>query len=204
MRSERKPLIVGLGGAARANSSSEKALRLSLDAAAAHGVDVALVTGPALELPMYAPQQPVHSPQAQQMLQLLRRCDGLIIASPSYHGTVSGLIKNALDYTEELANDERVYFDGCPIGLIGCGAGWQGASQVLTTLRGIAHALRGWPTPFGAVLNTAQSPFDADGRCFDPGVLFQLQTVGRQVAEFALMKARAGAAQSLAVQPQAA
>jgi FMN reductase len=192
MDPERKPLILGIGGAARPNSSSEKALRISLEAAEACGAQIAMVTGPALDLPMFAPHQPSRCDASRLLVDLFRRCDGVIIASPSYHGSVSGLIKNALDYTEELSKDARVYLDGCAVGVIGCGAGWQGANQVVATLRGIAHALRGWPTPMAATLNTSQSMFDEQGRCTDRAALFQLETVGRQVAEFALMKARAG------------
>jgi FMN reductase len=191
MDQDRKPLILGIGGAARANSSSEKALRVSLEAAEACGVDVALITGAGLDLPMYAPQMPSRSEASAHLVDLFRRCDGVIISSPSYHGSISGLIKNALDYTEDLSQDQRVYLDGCPVGVIGCGAGWQGAHQVVSTLRGIVHALRGWPTPMGAALNTSQPMFDENGGCLDRAAKFQLETVGRQVADFALMKARA-------------
>lgn len=190
MNQERKPLIFGIGGAARPNSTSEKALRISLKAAEACGVDVALVTGAALDLPMFAPHLPFRSDAAQRIVDLFRRCDGVIISSPSYHGTVSGLLKNALDYTEDLSKDGRIYLDGCPVGVIGCGAGWQGANQVVATLRSIVHALRGWPTPMAATLNTSQPVFDELGACTEAPVLLQLQLVGRQVAEFALMKAR--------------
>ena len=190
MDPERKPLILGLGGAARPDSSSEKALRVSLEAAEACGVQVAMVTGAGLELPMYAPHLPATCPTSRHLVDLFRRCDGLIVSSPSYHGSLSGLIKNALDYTEELSRDARVYLDGCAVGVIGCGAGWQGANQVVSALRGIAHALRAWPTPMAAALNTTEPLFDGQGRCTDRAALFQLETVGRQVAQFALMKAR--------------
>ncbi len=191
MDPECKSLILGIGGAARPNSSSEKALRISLKAAEACGVSIALVTGAGLDLPMFTPHLNFRSDAAQHLVALFRRCDGVIISSPSYHGTVSGLVKNALDYTEDLSKDGRIYLDGCPVGVIGCGAGWQGASQVVATLRGIVHALRGWPTPMAATLNTSQPMFDELGACTDATALLQLQLVGRQVAEFALMKARA-------------
>jgi FMN reductase len=188
---DRKPVILGLGGASRPNSSSEKALRISLEVAESCGVDVVLVTAGGLDLPMFTPHLQFRSDAAQHLVDLFRRCDGVIIASPSYHGSVSGLVKNALDYTEDLCKDARVYLDGCPVGVIGCGAGWQGANQVVATLRGIAHSLRGWPTPMAATLNTSQPVFDDKGACIDANALFQLEMVGRQVAEFALMKARA-------------
>jgi FMN reductase len=57
---------------------------------------------------------------------------------------------------------------------------------VLTSLRSIVHALRGWPTPFGAGINTLETRFDGADRCSDPNVAEQLALVGRQAAEFAL------------------
>jgi FMN reductase len=184
---KRKPLVLGIGGTLRAGSSSEKALRFSLRAAEAEGADVELLCGRALELPMYDPDATQRSTAALRLVELLRACDGLIIASPSYHGSISGLLKNALDYTEDLSGDPRAYLDGCAAGLISCGAGWQGSSQALAALRSIAHSLRAWPTPMGAVLNTATPLFD-EGRCTDGPARFQLETVGTQVAQFARMR----------------
>ena len=182
------PLIVGIGGTTRPGSSTEKALQVSLRAAEAEGAQTVIVAGPALQMPMYAPESKERSPEAAQLVSLLRRCDGLIIASPSYHGSLSGLVKNALDYTEDLRDDERVYFDGCPVGLIACAAGWQGAGQTLAALRAIAHSLRGWPTPLGATLNTATRLFDDLGACLDLPTKAQLETVGRQVVQHVYMQ----------------
>src|SRR5690349_19439948 len=97
-----RPLIVGLGGTLRPNSSSEKALATALNSARAGGARVVSLTGSELELPMFSPSSHHRGPQAQRLLALMRDCDGLIVASPSYHGSVSGLIKNALDYVEDL------------------------------------------------------------------------------------------------------
>lgn len=183
-----RPLIVGLGGTTRPGSSSEKALGVSLRAAERSGARTLLIDGARLDLPTYAPERKERSAAALALIAALRECDGLIIASPSYHGSVSGLVKNALDYTEDLAQDERVYLDGCAVGLISCGAGWQGAGHALTTLRSIAHSLRAWPTPMGAMLNTTMRVFDDKGECVDASASFQLETVGRQVVEFANMR----------------
>jgi FMN reductase len=57
---------------------------------------------------------------------------------------------------------------------------------VLTSLRSIVHALRGWPTPFGAGINTLETRFDSVDTCSDAKVVDQLATVGQQAAQFAL------------------
>jgi FMN reductase len=190
MSPTRKPFIVGVGGTTRAGSSTEKALKISLAAAQAQGAEVALIAGPELELPMYNPSVRGRAPGAQRLVELLRRCDGLILASPAYHGSISGLMKNTLDYVADMQEDPRVYFDGVAVGLIATAGGWQGAVQTLATMRTIVHALRGWPTPMGAALNTALPLFDAEGQCVDLSSKFQLETVGQQVMQFCSMRSR--------------
>lgn len=186
--SETRPVILGIGGTPRAGSSSERSLAVSLKAAEAEGAEIILVSGPELILPMYLPDEIDRPAEAQRLIDAFRRCDGVIIASPAYHGSISGLVKNALDYTEDLRADPRVYFDGLAVGCIACAAGWQAAGQTLAALRAIAHALRAWPTPLGAMLNTSAKMFDAEGNCLDLSAKFQLETVGRQVVQFARMK----------------
>ena len=115
------------------------------------------------------------------MVEAVRRADGLLIAAPGYHGTISGLVKNALDYLEELAQDERPYLDGRAVGLIATAYGDQASMSTLQTLRSIIHALRGWPTPMGATIRTYQGLFSPDGECLEERTRMQLEMVGAQV-----------------------
>lgn len=182
------PFILGIGGTTRAGSSTERILKVALDAARAAGAETAMIGGGALQLPMYDPAEATLAPAAAHFVELVRRCHGLIIASPGYHGTISGMIKNAIDYIEALREDPRPYLEGRAVGCIVCAQGWQATGTTLVALRSVVHALRGWPTPFGAAINSAQPFFDADGNCTDEAVCRQLETVGRQVVEFARMR----------------
>lgn len=182
----RRIRILGLGGSHRPDSSSERALRIALSGAAGEPTcDVTALAADALDLPFYAPDRTSRSPAARRLVELVRACDGLVIASPSYHGSMSGLIKNALDYIEDLREDERPYLDGRAVGCIATGAGWQATVTTLTALRGVVHALRGWPTPLGVAVNTTETSFDTDGVCRSAAVAQKLELVGRQVADFA-------------------
>ncbi|MGL4290754.1 MAG: NADPH-dependent FMN reductase [Phreatobacter sp.] len=186
-------LIVGLGGTTRQGSSSETAMRIALEAAERPGVRTQVFAGPSLLLPMFAPERPERSEEAKALVAALRRADGIVISSPGYHGSMSGLIKNALDYTEDMRDDAHPYFDGRAVGCIACAAGWQATGSTLAALRAVVHALRGWPTPFGAAVNTAEGPFDK-GLCRDASIAAQLRVVGEQVVEFALSRRRPAAA----------
>ncbi|MGY4303368.1 FMN reductase [Bradyrhizobium sp. USDA 4369] len=180
------PFIVGIGGTQRESSASAAALRYALARAAQLGATTELFTGPALRLPLY--DQGERSPSALAMIAALRDADGVIVATPSYHGSVSGLVKNALDYTEDLREDARAYLSGRAVGAIVCADGNQAMGSTLATVRSVVHALRGWPTPFSAVINTSQRPFTADGECKDAATAQHLWLVAEQVVEFATMR----------------
>jgi len=183
-----RPLILGIGGAPFPGSSCERALKVSLAKAAADGAHTRLIAGEDLVLPLYDPSDRTRNEKQRLLVESFRSCDGLIIASPSYHGSVSGLIKNALDYVEDLRTDTRVYLDGIAVGLIVCAGGWQGAGQTLSAMRSIVHALRGWPSPLGAMINTSACEFDPAGGCGDPAMHAQLVAVGKQVARHARLQ----------------
>lgn len=183
-----RPLIVGLGGSGNASGATDRILRRALDAADAAGAATLCFDGKALDMPMYS-YEGKRTEKAAALIDALRRADGIIIASPGYHGTVSGLIKNALDYVEDMAKDDRVYFEGRAVGLIAVASGWQATGSTLATLRSITHALRGWPTPMAVTVNSALPIFAEDGDLADAGIRMQLDILARQVVSFAKMKA---------------
>lgn len=185
--------IVGIGGTTTPCSSTEQALTIALRASAAEGADVTLFDGPFLaSLPHYAHGAVDRSDEARRLVEAVRHAHGLIIASPGYHGSISGLVKNAIDYIEETSKDARVYLDGLPVGLIVTAYGWQATGSTLATMRSIVHALRGWPTPLGAAIRSTAGMF-RDSQCSDPGASAQLDLVGKQVAEFARLRRAAPA-----------
>jgi FMN reductase len=182
------PLIVGIGGTTRAGSSSEKALRYALSLAAASGAEVELFDGASINLPMYAPESAERSEGAERLVNALRRAQGVIISTPCYHGSVSGLVKNALDYTEDMSRDPEPYLDGRAVGLIVCGHGWQSTGVVLTAFRSIVHALRGWPTPMGVAINALVEQFDENGAGLQEQAAKQMAIMVGQVVEFARLR----------------
>jgi FMN reductase len=184
-RGSDRPHIVGIGGTIRPASCSEAALRMCLRLAEQRGASTVAFAGDDLaKLPMYDPGTTERGEVGAKLATELRRADSVVIASASYHSGVPGLVKNALDYLEDLRVDERPYLQGMPVGLIATGAGWQGAVMTLAQLRAIVHALRGWPTPMGAAINSAEVSFDVDFRTDDAQVSFQLETIADDLVRF--------------------
>lgn len=177
------PRIVAIGGTVSIGSTTELALRTAMASAAAHGAEVQLFDGAYLAaLPHY--RSSAHAgAEGREMVEAVRAADGVLFAAPGYHGTISGLVKNALDYLEDLSKDARPYLDGRAVGLIATAYGDQATMSTMQTLRSIVHALRGWPTPMGATIRTYPGLFSPDGECLDDRARMQLDMVGQQVVQ---------------------
>ena len=180
--------IVAIGGSTRPDSSSERALRLAARGARDAGAHLTTITGRELMLPIYDTETSDRTPQALALVEAIRGAHGLLVASPSYHGGVSGMMKNALDYIEDLAAHDPPYLHDRAVGCIAVAYGWQATVSTLQQLRQITHALRGWPTPLGATINAADNRFAEDGSTSDAAAAEQLRTIGQQVVEFATMR----------------
>ena len=185
--SDSQPLVVGIGGTIGGISSTERALKIALEAAGREGFRTRMFGGAEMgRLPLYDPKAATRTTEEQDFVETVRSASALIIASPGYHGSISGVVKNALDLLEETARDAtRPYLADMPVGLIATAYGWQATGSTIAALRSIVHALRGWPTPFAAAINTQVTKFDDEGGASDPAVIEQLRLVGRQVARFA-------------------
>jgi len=181
--------VLCVGGSTRPGSSSEAAIQVCAAAAAAAGASVEVIASRDLIFPIYDTETPDRDPSAVRFIEAVRAADALIVASPGYHGSMSGMIKNALDYLEDTRADERVYLDGMPVGCVAVAHGWQATVSTLHSLRVAVHALRGWPSPLGATVNASSGKiFDAAGACTDDSARFQLETVATQVVEFAALR----------------
>ena len=184
---DRAPLIVGIGGTVRAGSSSERTLAAALAAAEAAGARTRIFGGEMLaRMPIYNPAEPGEHPERNDLVEAVREADGVIVCTPGYHGSLSGLLKNALDSLEPLSGDARPYFEGRAVGCIVVADGWQAGGTALSALRTIVHALRGWPTPLGLTLNpSAGKLFNEAGTFCDEGATRQVEMLAAQVIDFA-------------------
>lgn len=175
------PNVLAIGGTIRPGSTTELALRYCLKVLEQAGAKTELLGGQDLLLPMYDPANSQRDSRAERLLAAVRRADAVILGTPAYHASVSGLVKNALDHLEELRGDDPPYLEGRVVGCIVTSRGPQAGGLTLTALRSIVHALRGWPTPLGVVINTSVPVFDAQGEPLDTAVRQRLDILTREV-----------------------
>ena len=92
--------LLALSGSAHSGSRNRRLLDLAIDAAVTVEADVSVLDLRDLELPVYVPGLEASAvPQGVLVIrQILCAHDGLLICSPGYNGSVSVLLKNALEW----------------------------------------------------------------------------------------------------------
>ena len=180
----RRLRILGLGGSGREGSTCDRALAMVLAEAERQGAELDIFSGQLLDLPHYDFARGRPGLAAMRLLDAVRQADGIIIATPSYHGGISGAVKGALDHLEELREAERPYLEGRAVGLVVSAHGAQALGTTLMALRGVVHALRGWPTPYGMTINSREAPLGAQGE-ESPAYKAAAASLAAQVIAFA-------------------
>jgi len=183
-----RPRVVLLAGSLSAPSTADRVARWCARRCDDAGTPTAVFSGIDLAFPFYRPGRT--EPRSRAYLAALAGADGVVLVSPAYHGAPTGLLKNALDYVNELADDARPYLHGRAIGCVGVAGGDQGAHSTVASLRTIGHALRGWPTPLGVTLARERTAFGDDGTPTHPGAIGDLTVMLDQVLTLAHWAAR--------------
>ena len=138
----------------REGSHSARAVGFVLEAAREHGAETRLIDLRALDLPMYRPRGGVIETEGVHLAtEHVNWADAFVLASPDYHGSMSGAMKNFLDYywTE---------FAGKAFGYL-CASHEKGLT-VMDQMRTAVRQCYGWSLPYGASFHGDQD-FDAGG-----------------------------------------
>jgi FMN reductase len=176
--------IVGLGGSMAKVSRSRAALVAALEGAAGAGARTELLDIRKLDLPMYNPDDNRPAEAAARLLESCHAADGMIWSSPMYQGTISGALKNALDWLHLLSDWDPPFLHDKVIGLISAAGGTQGL-QAINTMEFAVRALRGWAVPYVVPVAGASRVFDADGGVREQAVALQLKTLGEEAVRVA-------------------
>lgn len=172
--------VVGLVGSMRPESVTRMAVRYALLGAEEEGAKTRLLDIASYGLPFLGREKEDGSSRAlESFLGDLRAADGIILGSPDYHGSISGVLKNALD----LASAEE--FEGKMVGLIGVAGGQMGAADTLDHLRTVGRHLHAWVVPNQVSIGDSLEAFNPNGEPVRPEVGNRLKSVGEQVAHFA-------------------
>ncbi len=141
--------VLGVAGSMRQNSYSTMTLKIALEEAQKRGAQTRLLALREADLPMYASGG---NPQAlEKVAKDVEWADAFILASPDYHGSMSGAVKNFLDHFYE-------EFAGKLFGYIV--ASHEKGLTVMDQMRTVVRQCYGWSMPYGVSINSTQDFVD--------------------------------------------
>jgi FMN reductase len=176
-----KVVVAALSGSLRNGSYTSAALRIALEGAKRFGAETRFLSLNDYDLGLHCgivEACPDH-PDVLRFRAEIKAADGLIVGTPEYHGSFSGVLKNALDF---LTFEEM---EGKMIGLVGVSGGAMGAFGAMTGLRAVGRALHAWVVPQQATVPEAWKVFDQEGNLRNEGFRARLVDLGNEVARFA-------------------
>jgi chromate reductase, NAD(P)H dehydrogenase (quinone) len=183
------PRIVAFAGSTRSGSFNKQLVVIAAEAARATGAEVTVVDLRDLALPLFdqdleaAGGLPEH---ARAFKNLLRASDGFLIASPEYNSSITGVLKNAIDWASRAESDGEpplAAFRGKAAALMSASPGALGGLRGLVHLRAILGNIGMHVLPDQISIPTAHAAF-ADGRLKDDRKAAQVADHARQLVEF--------------------
>ena len=177
--------IAGVCGSLSADGATKKALAIALKGAAEYNAETTLLELRDFDLVFYGSvPQDEYPPGVLQLRQALKDSQGIILATPEYHGSLTGALKNMLDLMSIEDFETKI------IGLVGVAGGNIGAINSLNTMKTICRNLHCWVLPQEVSIANSAQTFDDNGAVKDPAIEERLLNVGRQVVKFASVQQR--------------
>lgn len=170
--------IVGIDGAARSESKTRQLLHMVGERIVQQGATFTVYTQEKSPLPIFDDRsESIKNASVQELFRVARDADAFVLSSPEYHGGMSGVLKNTLDWITHEAGG--VDLSGRVFGLVGGGGGLanSGATmQMMMTVR----SMHGWLMPDVTV--SVSNIWDA----LQEGVLVpQDQELNKRIGSFA-------------------
>lgn len=144
--------ILGFSGSLRKESYNTKLLKMGLDFAAElrpseYSLKSEFISLHDLALPLFNEDHEENEAKLPPVLkwkEALKKADAFLIASPEYNGSLSGALKNAIDWASRQAPGERILecFENKVVLLASASPGVLGGNRALPHLRAICAQLR--------------------------------------------------------------
>lgn len=159
----------------REGSYSARAARLVLEAAGQQQhVETRMLDLFTTDLPMFRPGVRLESDNVQQAIEAVKWADVFVLASPDYHGSMSGAMKNFLDYHwTEFAGKLFAYL---------CASHEKGLTA-MDQMRTAVRQCYGWSLPYGVSFNTDED-FNTAGEVTSKTVERRLNMLARDVVAY--------------------
>jgi chromate reductase len=190
MQNAKHPRILAFAGSSRRDSVNKKLLAIAAEGAREAGAEVTVVDLADFPMPLYdgdLEEREGLPPQAKRLRQIMIEHDGLLIASPEYNSSISGLLKNVIDWLSRPQPGEEALellpFKNKVACLISASPSYWGGLRGLVTLRSILGNIRVLVLPEQLTLPNAFEAFDDRGQLKDAKKTEQAKHMGALLTE---------------------
>jgi FMN reductase len=152
--------ILGLCGEYGPQTKSGMLVQIALNYAKSQGADIEFWDATKTPLPLVGEEGCWSHPHVKTFQDLLMECDAFFVASPEYHGSLSGVMKNTFDWMYDKHVGGKVF------GLMSTLGGMTNSNTV-NHMRIIVRWLHGWSVPEQVVIGHVKDAFDEDGNLND-------------------------------------
>jgi chromate reductase len=185
-----QPKILVFAGSTRTGSFNKKLAHIAETAAREAGADVTFVDLRDLALPLFDQDLEEASglPEgAKKLKSLMRAHEGFLIASPEYNSSITGVLKNAIDWASRTETDDEpslVAFRGKVAALFSASPGALGGLRALVHIRAILSNIGVLVLPDQVAISTAHEAFDDSGHLKDERKAKQVAKLARTLVEY--------------------
>src|ERR671912_1024482 len=163
--------VLGVGSSMRQDSFSTETLKVVLNKVNKNGGDTRLLNLYSDPLPMYTAEYNEKQSGIGHAFELVEWADAIILATPDYHGSMAGSLKNFLDYF-------WAEFAGKLFGYI-CSSHEKGLT-VMDQMRTAVRQCYGWSMPYGISIN-GEKDFGPSGNVTNKALLQRMQMLARDI-----------------------
>jgi chromate reductase, NAD(P)H dehydrogenase (quinone) len=172
--------VLAVAGSTRDDSVNKKLVTEAAHLARQMGSKVTIIDLKDYPMPLYDADVEANQGmpiKGKQLRQLMIQSQVILIASPEYNGSLSGVLKNAIDWASrsEEGVSSREAFKGKKFGIMSASPGSGGGSRGLVHLKQIIENIGGTVIDQQVVIPDAYHAFDEQGCIKNPSQKAQLQ-----------------------------
>lgn len=183
-----KPKILAFAGSTRIDSFNKKLVKIAASGAMENGVDVTVIDLRDYAMPLYdgdLEQQQGLPPNARKLKDVMLSHQGFLISSPEYNSTISGVLKNTIDWVSRPVEGEEplACFKDRIAGIMSASPGALGGLRGLVHVRAILENIRVIVIPDQIAVAKAHEVFNDDGTLKEKKQEEQVKKIGATVAK---------------------
>jgi chromate reductase, NAD(P)H dehydrogenase (quinone) len=186
-----KPKILAFAGSTRVDSFNKKLVKIAAIGAMENNADVTIIDLRDFAMPLYdgdLEQQQGLPPNARKLKDLMLSHQGFLISSPEYNSSISGVLKNTIDWTSRQSEGEEplACFKGKIAGLMSASPGGLGGLRGLVHVRAILENIGVLVIPDQIAISRAHETFNTDGTLKDNKQEDKVKKIGTDVSKLLL------------------